>query len=461
MLLAVACGLLLLATLAAVTLPLLRPGHAISDQGQFDRAVYRDQLREVDRDISRGVLSAAEATSARLEIQRRLLAVEGRSGKNGLQAGRSPLAAAAVGGFVLIASVALYLRLGSPGLPDMPFASRGDNVATMVDDGGKHLDMADAAIKLRAKLAQNPNDAEGWVLYARTESILGNWDKARDAYDHAISLGQTGPDVMASYGEMLVLAEQGIVPPVAKQVFTKVLAGDPKNDVARYYLALAAAQSGEPKKAIQGWLSLAADVPQDSPMRKEIARQIEAAAKTNGMPVPALPKGQAPQAQPSAADAAMQAAQELPPAQRKQMVGAMVARLADSLKKNPNDLDGWMQLGRSYTVLGERDKAADAYRHAEALKPGDIAIKLREAEALLIGLKPTDALPTRAISLLREVEKVAPDQPEALWYLGVVAARNGDNATARGYWTRLLKQLPAGSEDAKLVQAALNQVKGP
>ena len=73
----------------------------------------------------------------------------------------------------------------------------------------KHLDMRDAAEKLRVKLESDPNNAEGWLLYARTESMLGNWARARDAYNRAMALGESGPDVLAAYGEMLVLGRTG------------------------------------------------------------------------------------------------------------------------------------------------------------------------------------------------------------------------------------------------------------
>jgi len=69
-------------------------------------------------------------------------------------------------------------------------------------------------------------------------------------------------------------------------------------------------------------------------------------------------------------------------------------------------------------------------------------------------------LPPRAITLLKDVSAVAPDAPEVLWYLGVVAARDGRPAEARDKWTRLLASLPAGGEDAKMVQAALGELKG-
>ena len=77
----------------------------------------------------------------------------------------------------------------------------------------------------------------------------------------------------------------------------------------------------------------------------------------------------------------------------------------------------------------------------------------------MTGLKPEDALPQQAVDLLHQIQKRSPDQPEVLWYLGVIAAREGRPAEAREDWSRLLKQLPTGGEDAKMVQAALDQVK--
>lgn len=454
-------ALLALATVATVTLPLLRPAHAVADRGQFDRAVYRDQLKELDRDFARGVLSEAEVQSARLEIQRRLLAATGRSGA-ALRAGRSPLGAAGVAAFVLILAGVLYARLGSPALPDMPFASRTDNPAVV--QSGNHLDMRDAAAKLYLKLQKNPDDADGWVLYGRTESTLRNWDSAKDAYAHAMKLGRAGPDVLASYGEMMVLAEQDIVSPAARQAFTRVLRMEPTNAVARYYLALADAQAGDVKRAIAAWSSLAADVPQDSSMRQEIEHRVADAAQSAGMAVPSLPRGKTPQrvaAAPAGPDeATLNAAAQMPPGQREQMIRGMVAQLAAKMQSDPNNLEGWLRLGRAYVVLGERNRAVAAFQHAAALDPNDVTPKLGQVEALLAGLKPADTIPPRAVTLLHAVQKVSPDQPEALWYLGIVATRDGQPAQARAYWTRLLKQLPANGPEAKMVHAALAAVNG-
>jgi cytochrome c-type biogenesis protein CcmH len=444
----------------AMSWPLLTGVAAPPERRQFDRAVYRDQLRELDRDIARGVLSGAEAETTRLEIQRRLLSVDEPASVRGVRFGRSPGVAAAMSVFVLIGGVALYLQVGMPLLPDAPYAAHSP--ASAAEPDAEHHDIRVAAAKIAEKLQADPNDARGWLLYARAESMLGDWEKAGDAYHHAISLGWTSADVYAGLGEMLVLSRGGIVAPAAHDAFAKALAADPRNEVARYYLALADAQAGEEKRAIDSWMSLAADLPEDSPMREQIAKGIEQAANDGGMTAPAMPKG-VPAPPATVADSRspdrMAAAAQTTPAQRRAMIRGMVAQLAATLRTEPNDLDGWMQLGRAYAVLGEINKASDAYEHAAKLKPGDVDVRLQAVGMLLGGLKPSDPLPPAAVSLLKEVQKVAPNEPEALWYLGIVAVREGHPDVARADWTKLLAQMPPDGDDTKLVKDALATLK--
>src|SRR5215475_5043092 len=119
MLLGVAITLLTLAVLAAVAFPLLRGARAAPERAQYDRAVYRDQMRELERDVGRGLIGEREAQSARLEIQRRMLA--SGAGPRGAPA---PLLALVLCLLIAGGSAALYSRLGSPGLHDQPYASR-------------------------------------------------------------------------------------------------------------------------------------------------------------------------------------------------------------------------------------------------------------------------------------------------------------------------------------------------
>jgi cytochrome c-type biogenesis protein CcmH len=454
-----------LGAVTAVCLPLLRGVPMAAERGYYDRVVYRDQLKEVERDLARGVLNVTEADSARLEIQRRLLAVDTVSSGRKVWAAPSPVLAGIVALLVLGGAVGLYLRFGTPSLPDTPFAlrvaDRGEPAPAT--DANPHLDMRQAAQQLEQKLQADPANAEGWVLYARTEAMLGDWKKAGDAYREAIKLGQIGPGVFAGYGEMLVLQADGIVSPAAHDAFNAALAADPKNDVALYYLALADHQAGEEQRAIDRWLALAAEIPDDSPMRESIARGIAEAAKAGGITAPALPKGTPPQPQQEAAEAPtgpnqdqMSAAAQMPEGERKQMIQTMVTQLAARLQTQPDDLEGWLRLGRSYAVLDEQDKAVDAYEHAVKLKPDDAGIKLQEFETLIAKLQPSDPLPARAVGLLQQVAATDPSQPEALWYLGVQAARDGNKDEARRDWTKLLATPPPGGEDAKMVKGALD-----
>jgi cytochrome c-type biogenesis protein CcmH len=448
-----------------VCLPLLRGVPLAAERGYFDRVVYRDQLKEVERDLARGVLSPNEADSARLEIQRRLLAVDTASPDHAMWSAPSPRTAALVALLVLGGATALYVRFGAPSLPDVPFTDRSaqQTPPATAPDAAPHLDMRQAAQQLEEKLHADPGNGEGWVLYARTESMLGDWQKAEAAYRQAIKLGQKGPEVYSGYGEMLVLEADGIVPPAAHDAFTEALAADPKDDVARYYLALADHQAGEEQRAIDRWEALAADIPDDSPMRESIARGVVEAAKAGGITAPTMPKGTLPEQQQDASapqagpnQDQMGAAAQMPEGERKEMIKGMVAQLAARLQTSPDDLEGWLRLGRSYAVLGDTDKSADAFEHAAALKPDDASIKLQEFQALIAKLQASDPLPPRAITLLRQVAAIAPDQPEALWYLGVQAARDGNADEARRDWTKLLATLPVDGDDSKLVKSALD-----
>src|SRR6516225_7953107 len=116
-------GLLSAGVVALLAIPFLR-GRATATIDHPDLAVYRDQLAELEREVARGLLPAAEADSARLEIQRRLLAAAGEAGRDGAAGHGRAIAGAALLLLLPAAAVAIYLDLGSPSLPALPFAAR-------------------------------------------------------------------------------------------------------------------------------------------------------------------------------------------------------------------------------------------------------------------------------------------------------------------------------------------------
>ncbi len=430
---ALVAGGLAVLVLLAVMVPLLRGGVAGPEREAFGRAVYRDQMRELERDAARGMIGPAEAAAARLEIQRRLLGTGGAGAV--AKAGRSPALAVVL--VLLAASGAggVYLAKGMPGVPGMPLASRP------VDP--QEAALRRGAVELEQRVAALPGDGEAWLLLARTRAALGQWRASNEAYRRALVLVADSPDLRAAALEASVLAAEGVVGEVAASGFARVLDGDPENPVARFYLALADAQAGRHAAAIAAWLALAEDLPEGVAIRAEVARRVAASAQAAGVVVPALPSP----AQPP--DAAAQAA----------MIRGMVERLAERLEGAPDDVEGWQRLGRAYSVLGERERSVAAYARAGALQPDDMAIALAEAQAWLEGLAPGAPFPPRALELLKRVHAADPRHPAALWHLGVEAAKRGAMDEAVGLWERLVGVLPADAEDAKMVRAAIAAVR--
>lgn len=351
--------LLAVMTLAAgllLVLPVLRAGRALPDRARYDTEVYRDQLKELDRDIARGLIGEAEAQSARLEIERRLLAAAGAAPEGAAATRRSPALAVVVVLLVAGGAAGLYLTLGAPGIPDAPFALRVAGRGAPPADGANHPDMAKMAATLGEKLKHDPNNRDGWQIYARTLATIGNWQGAAEAFHNVIALGDTSPDSYAGYGEMLVLASDGVVTPAAREAFGNALKADPANPLARFYMATANSQAGRGQQAIDAWVKLAGEI-SDEDMRGEIARRINETAKLSGLAAPALPPAAPAPASPASAAGPSPdqtaAAATMTEAERSAMINGMVAQLAAKLAANPNDADGWLRLGRAYAVLAE------------------------------------------------------------------------------------------------------------
>jgi len=121
-------------------------------------------------------------------------------------------------------------------------------------------------------------------------------------------------------------------------------------------------------------------------------------------------------------------------------VGAMVQKLEKHLQDQPDDLRGWLMLGRSYLALDRLDDAVLAYEHAHRLdgQNADAAMGLGEAQSLKAGGQITPA----ASLLFEQALSLAPDNPKALLYAGFAAATRGDRVLARTRWQALKNMNP-------------------
>lgn len=133
----------------------------------------------------------------------------------------------------------------------------------------------------------------------------------------------------------------------------------------------------------------------------------------------------------------------LPQDERREMVNAMVERLAARLDTDPDDPQGWRMLARSYAVLGELENAAAAWREALARSEGS-GEDWRAYAGVLLAMRESETSPVRPetrAALLKVIE-TRPDDPLALFFLGLAASQNDAPADAVDYWTRLRERLP-------------------
>lgn len=128
----------------------------------------------------------------------------------------------------------------------------------------------------------------------------------------------------------------------------------------------------------------------------------------------------------------------------------MLTQLRSRLEASPDDLDGWMLLGRSYKAVQEYGLALDALRTAQQLAPNEPMVQIELAEALMFTSQGQTTDEMR--SLLSSAMATSPDQQKGLWLSGIVAAQSGDDQLALNYWQRLMKQLEPGSPVAESVQ---------
>ncbi len=346
----------------AVLLALLRPlfGGA-SDEAGRDAAnaqVYLDQLKEIGNDRERGLIGEAEAKAARLEIERRLLATAEADHEPRPPVAGSPIfIAIAVALALPLIVLGFYLTYGSPSLPDQPLLVR---LQEPVDE----TNVAELIARVQARLKANPNDGEGWAVIAPVYVSVRQFDLAAEAYRRAMQLLGARPELMAGYGEALVFANDGAVNAQSREILERALAGDPTLVKPRILLAYAKEQAGNYDEALAMWRELETLVKDDERWAPLVAQRIAAAqAKRDGDPPPQAPVAEGPRG-PDAGD--MEAARNMTPEARQQMVEAMVAQLADRLEQNGDDLEGWLRLVQSYVVLDRKDDARTALAKAKA-----------------------------------------------------------------------------------------------
>ena len=363
-----------------------------------DLALYKDQLREVDSDLARGVLSETESESARLEISRRILAADKRAQMETL-ANPAPsiinkLLAAFVILTVLTGSLGIYANLGEPNLPDRPLVAR---LAAAQEARAQRLSQEDAEVqvpdekinipedylklvkRLREAIKKRPNDEQGLRLLALHEFRIGKYRAARKAHTRIMKV--VGDKVTAKdyidFAEVMIFATNGYVSPEAEITLSQALKLKPNDGRTRYYSGLAMAQNGRADVAYRLWEGLLKEGPQDAAWIPLIKSQIDDVARLAGINMSNQPL-------PGPTTDQINAASEMTKEGRKKMIRGMVAGLGERLATNGGTMNEWARLIRALGVLGETARASEIWNEAKDVfsdNPKALNLLLEAAQA--------------------------------------------------------------------------------
>jgi cytochrome c-type biogenesis protein CcmH len=386
-----------------------------------DVVIYRDQLKEVDNEAALGLIDASQAETAKTEIKRRMLAAKETddSALPMLSSGERTFAAIGVAGIVVFGSVGLFaLTANLEPYSAASFAALQPTVTNMVEKPvnkvpdanipfpppgtappGRPSKRAEPPLppveemiqKLVTRLQRNPKDTEGWRVLGWSYFSTDHFTEAAAAYARAIELNPDSADYRNARTDALIRAANGVVTPEAKEAMEETIKLHPKDPRARYFRGLALDQSGDKSAALKQWNDLLGELDPNDPLSLELKQKIG-----GGKDDDRVGEAQTPMSDPKSSFGAtisggatesptdrgpqpedIRNAATLAPADRAAMIQRMVDSLQDRLEQSPRDVDGWIKLIRSRSVLGDTNKAQQTLEKALKIFDEDTAERKR------------------------------------------------------------------------------------
>jgi len=261
---ALAAGMVL-AALAIVIIPLVRRTRRTTRLGE-DLTVLADGMHELDAELAAGDVSQAEYDRARTELERQALRSEQAAQAQAQSSQRANWAVALATAIALPLLVAtLYLTVGQP-------AALGGGGAALAQAGGDAPQAPDEATvaALKARVAKDAKDAEGWGLLARASFQLGHMDDAIAAYAKVTGLVTDNPNLWVEYANTLAIAHDRDLSGEPTAMVERALKLDPNNFNALAFAGLAAFQRGDQAAALRHWQHLKTLLPQGGEDAKAI-----------------------------------------------------------------------------------------------------------------------------------------------------------------------------------------------
>ena len=376
-----------LAVCLLIAMVLLRARKLGEPAAAYDLKVYRQQLRELDKELARGVINQGDADRARTEISRRILAADSQLQDH--QKGQAQpqkvtaIVAALVSVLIIGGSMGLYYQLGVHGYGDMPLSDRisqaqerstdrpsqaqAEAEAPPMPEQQVEASYLELVEKLRQTAGERVDDAQGQALLVQHEANLGNFVAAYQAKLNYIRImsGDIEAEDHAEAAELMIMAAGGYISLEAEEELRNALQRDKNHGPARYYWGMMLGQIGRPDMAFQIWSETLQAGPADAPWITGIQAQIDEMAYRAGVDYTPITPEAAPEETltgPTAEE--MSSAQEMNPEDRQEMIRGMVSNLAERLATEGGSAQEWARLIVALSVLKDDDRAKTVYAEA-------------------------------------------------------------------------------------------------
>ncbi|MFO7579018.1 c-type cytochrome biogenesis protein CcmI [Nitrosomonas halophila] len=279
----VVAGIFIVAALLFVIPALLRNNRKDLDKIEREAAnisIYRDQIAELDQDLRNDILSKEQYESSKQELQKRMLQDLSTSSETAStpRASRHGIAATVIVVLAVpLTAVYLYTIIGdSRGLlPQSQLANathfQSDN-AESVPPG--HAEIQSIIDNLAARLKDNPEDIEGWVMLARTYAIMGRFEDASATYAELVKIIPDSPQFLSDYADVLAMTNDGSLVGKPAELIAQALALDPDYPKALALAGTVEFERGKFEQAAIHWQRLLEIIPAESQLAQSINESI-------------------------------------------------------------------------------------------------------------------------------------------------------------------------------------------
>ncbi len=261
-----------------------------TNQDQLNLDVFRQQLIELEADMEAGKLERGQYQDARQDLERELLHdVNGQGARSAPAApGTAPFTALILALALPVFAIGLYLAIGHSAIIPRLETAAVATASTPPDHGAGGAQQAASlevmVERLAAKMEENPNQLEGWLMLGRTYVALNQPDKGAAALARALSLAPQNPEVMINLAQALATAANGQLAGRPAELIAAALAIEPKHATGRWLNGLVAYQAGDFPLAVQRWEALTLDLDTAGEDASELRQFIADAREQGGLP---------------------------------------------------------------------------------------------------------------------------------------------------------------------------------